>query len=428
MQIIDGQIKIIKDSRGNNTLEAHLLAKEGDGKNVVALASVPAGKSTGAHEAFVLDPKKAFDKFSEIKNNFLKINFRDQREFDSLLIALDGTQNKSNLGANLILSLSLAFARAWSKSRGIELYRYLKDLSDNQKKLFEDFPRPLFNVVNGGAHVEIPQSWDKKFGIKKGLDLQEFQVIPTVKDFGIGLSVGQEFYKKLGKELSKIYGKENVLLGDEAGYVCPFKTNEEALEIMQELINRHLYPLKIGLDAAASQFYSKENDLYTIEKSQMTPEEISVFYSDLFDRYELISLEDPFDEESFDDFHRLSDELLIQKTSNQSKKLIITDDLTTTNPQRLKEAIEKKSGNAILIKLNQIGTLSETIDVIKMARENNWQQVVSHRSGETMDSFIADLAAGSGAWGLKSGAPGKPERMAKYSRMLEIWKKENVVF
>ncbi len=321
MKIIDGQIKIIKDSRGHDTLEAHLLAREGEGKNAVAFASVPAGKSTGAHEAFVLNPKEAFEKFSEIKKDILKINFRDQKEFDSLLIAFDGTQNKSNLGANLILSLSLAFARAWAKSRGIELYRYLKDLSDNQKKFFEDFPRPLFNVINGGAHVEIPKDWEKKFGIKKGLDLQEFQVIPTIKDFGIGLSVGQEFYKKLGKELSKIYGKENVLLGDEAGYVCPFKTNQEALEIMQELINHHLYPLKIGLDAAASQFYSKQNNLYTIEQEEMTPEELSVFYLDLFERYEMISLEDPFDEESFDDFSRLSGNLLTEKQTQKNKKL-----------------------------------------------------------------------------------------------------------
>lgn len=421
MKIIDAQVKVIRDSRNKDTLEAHLIAREGDGKNVVGVASVPAGKSTGTHEAFVLEPKKAFNKFSEIKDKIILTDFRDQHEFDSFLIALDGTENKSNLGANLILSLSLSFARAFAKSRGLELYKYIGSLlATSHSPSLAGFPRPLFNVINGGAHVEIPESWNKKFGIKRGLDFQEFQVIPTVTDFGMGLSIGQEFYRKLGKELSKIYGKENVILGDEAGYVCPFKTNEEALEILQEMISRHLYPLKIGIDAAASQFHMDKNNSYTIEKNERTPEEMGILYSDIASRYDLISLEDPYHEEAFKEFAMLYKEI--------PGVLIITDDLTTTNPLRLKTAIKQKSGDAILVKLNQIGTLSETIRVIEIAYKNGWQAVVSHRSGETMDSFIADLAAGSNAWGLKAGAPGKPERMAKYNRLLQIWKNESLVF
>jgi enolase len=236
----------------------------------------------------------------------------------------------------------------------------------------------------------------------------------------MGLSIGHEFYKKLGKELEKIYGKENVLLGDEAGYVCPFKTNEEALEILQEIINRHFYPLKIGIDAAASQFHADKNNSYIVEKNEITPEEMRILYLAIAHKYELISLEDPYYEEAFKDFALLHKEI--------PEILMITDDLTTTNPLRLKAAVKEKSSNAILVKPNQIGTLSETLRVIEIAYKNDWQVVISHRSGETMDNFIADLAAAANAWGIKAGAPAKPERMSKYSRMLEIWKKESLVF
>jgi enolase len=424
MKILDAQVKVIQDSRKKDTLEAHLIAREGNGKNVVSVASVPAGKSTGTHEAAVLEPKKAFHKLTEIRDKITGVNFRDQHEFDALLLALDGTENKKNLGGNLILSLSLAFARAFAIARNLELYKYIRLLATDlyELKTADSYgcSKPIFNVINGGAHVEIPENWGKKFGIKKGLDFQEFQVIPTINDFGMAMSVGREYYRKLGKELARIYGGANVILGDEAGYVCPFKTNEEALEIMQELISRHLYPLKIGLDAAASQFHVDKTNAYVVEKSERTPEELGILYYNLAHRYELVSLEDPYHEEAFEDFALLHKEL--------PELLVVTDDLTTTNPLRLKKAIDEKSGNAILIKLNQIGTLSETISVVKLAYKNNWRTIVSHRSGETMDSFIADLAYAIGAWGLKSGSPGKPERTVKYNRLLDIWKKQSVVF
>ncbi len=414
MNIKEIKLKIIKDSRGKDTLEAKINTQENN-REFLGWASIPSGKSTGIHEAKALEPKVVLKKFELIRNKIINNDFRDQKEFDDFLIDLDGTDNKNNIGANLILSLSLSFARAISKSKNLELHQYINEIS-NIKPLFfaknlkdkqtsNNFPHPIFNVINGGAHVEIPKIWNKKFGIKKSLDFQEFQIIPTTDDFAIGLSVGKEFYTKLGKELIKIYGKENVLLGDEAGYLCPFKTNEEALEMLQELINRNLYPLKIGLDVAASQFHNDADNTYLIEGEKRTSEELSMLYDGIIHRYDIVSLEDPFQEEAFDDFSKL--------LKDMPQKIIITDDLTTTNSKRLMKAISEKSGNAILIKLNQIGTLSETLEVIKIAYENNWKAIVSHRSGETNDDFIADLAVGVGAWGIKSGAPAKPERMAK---------------
>lgn len=422
MNIKEIKLKIIKDSRGKDTLEAKINTQENN-REFLGWASIPSGKSTGIHEAKALEPKVVLKKFELIRNKIINNDFRDQKEFDDFLIDLDGTDNKNNIGANLILSLSLSFARAISKSKNLELHQYINEIS-NIKPLFfaknlkdkqtsNNFPHPIFNVINGGAHVEIPKIWNKKFGIKKSLDFQEFQIIPTTDDFAIGLSVGKEFYTKLGKELIKIYGKENVLLGDEAGYLCPFKTNEEALEMLQELINRNLYPLKIGLDVAASQFHNDADNTYLIEGEKRTSEELSMLYDGIIHRYDIVSLEDPFQEEAFDDFSKL--------LKDMPQKIIITDDLTTTNSKRLMKAISEKSGNAILIKLNQIGTLSETLEVIKIAYENNWKAIVSHRSGETNDDFIADLAVGVGAWGIKSGAPAKPERMAKYNRTLELW-------
>ena len=421
MRIIGANIKIISDSRGNETLEAGLRSD-----NFFASSSIPAGKSTGTHEAFVLEPQKAILKFEEIKSEILKKECRTQKDFDNFLIALDGTENKENLGGNLILSLSLAWAKLKAKENNQELFEYIN-------KIFSEIflgsatikaPKPIFNVINGGAHA------------KNKLDFQEFQVIPTTEDFSIAFSIGREYYRKLKKNLDDKFGEENITLGDEAGYSAPFKTNEEALEIMADLIAKNKYPLRIGLDVAASQYFRA--DEYIIKKKSYSKEEIKEFYLKLIEAYDILSIEDPFYEEDFDSFAELTKE--IKKIDGaidfenlkgahkiypkENGRLVITDDLTTTNVKRLKTAVDKNAGNAILVKLNQIGSLSETLEVIKMAYDNNWQAVVSHRSGETMDDFIADLAVGVGAWGLKSGAPGKPERLVKYERVLEIMKRE----
>jgi len=405
MKITEANLKIILDSRGKETLEAELCGTSADLRGI---ASVPAGKSTGAHEAFVLEPKKALGKFEEIKNKILEKDFQSQKEFDNFLISLDGTENKSNLGGNLILALSLAFARLKAKSEGKELFQYIRD--NFQFSIFNfQSPRPIFNVINGGAHAQ------------NKLEFQEFQVIPMVDDFGIALSIGKEFYRKLQEFLENKFGKENILLGDEAGYSAPFRNNEEAIECIAEVIEKYKYPLRIGLDVAATQFYKMNYELgimnygiYIIGGKEYSAEELKDYYLKLIDAYNIISIEDPFHEEAFDDFAVLSHRIATKDF------LVITDDLTTTNPERLKTTINKKSGNAILIKLNQIGTLAETLNVVKMAYENDWQAVVSHRSGETMDDFIADLSVAINAWGIKAGAPAKPERLAKYNRILEI--------
>jgi enolase len=434
MKIFDANIKIIQDSRGKDTLSAELRGTDADKRGIIAAeASVPSGKSTGIHEAFVLEPKKAIEKFGEIRNEILGKEFESQEEFDNFLIQLDGTSNKSNLGGNLILSLSLAFARLKAKSEGRELFQYIKQIS-NLKSQISNLPRPIFNVINGGAHSPLNFAERTRNYVEKiqhisasvqhssaFLDFQEFQIIPEVNDFGMALGLGQEFYKKLKESLETKFGKENISLGDEAGFCAPFQNNEEAVEILAELLAKYNYPLKIGLDIAASQLY--KDGYYLIGGKKYSAEELKDLYLKLVETYNIISIEDPFYEESFNAFGKLTIALhyIGDRRDNVIEKiLVITDDLTTTNPSRLKTAIEKKSGNAILIKPNQIGTLTETLKVVKLAYENNWQAVVSHRSGETMDDFIADLAVGVGAWGLKAGAPAKPERMTKYERIFAI--------
>ncbi|MFA5386272.1 MAG: enolase C-terminal domain-like protein [Candidatus Paceibacterota bacterium] len=392
MKIENANLKIIKDSRGNDTLEAELFS---GGFSVVD--SVPAGKSTGSHEAAVLAPQDALQKFEQIKPQILTNDWQTQEEFDNFLIPLNGS--------NLELVLSLAFARLKAKTENIELFQYVNNISQIKIEKFI-LPKPILNVINGGVHSGRQ---DCK------LDFQEFQVIPKTEDFALGISTAREFYRKLGDCLVDKYGKENVSLGDEAGYSAPFQNNEEALDILLDLINENNYLLSIGLDSAATHFYLKEKGVYVLSGKEYLKEDLRKYYLELIEQYGIIFLEDPFEEEDFDLFAEL------QKEAKEC--LIVADDLTTTNPERLKIAIEKKAGNTILIKPNQIGTLTETLSVVRMAYESGWQAVVSHRSGETMDSFISDLAVGIGAWGLKAGAPGAQERLVKYERVLEIGQK-----
>ncbi|MEK7481912.1 MAG: phosphopyruvate hydratase [Patescibacteria group bacterium] len=409
MKIIDANLKIIKDSRGKDTLEAELISEDFSAK-----ASVPAGKSVGTHEAFVLEPKLALKKFEEIKSQILAASasgrIETQEDLDNFLIALDGTsstssgQAKSNLGGNLILALSLAWARLRARFEGLELFEYISQMSKVNGQML-NWPRPIFNVINGGAHAAHQES---------KLSFQEFQVIPEADDFNLGFSLGKIFYRKLGDYLREKFGKENVVLGDEAGYSAPFKNNEEAIECIAEVIEKYKHPLRIGLDVAASQFFKEDH--YLIGGKKYSSDELREYYLRLIETHNIISIEDPFCEEAFDDFSALSNRI----AANKKEILIIADDLTTTNSERLKTAIAQKSGNAILIKPNQIGTLTETLKVVKLAYENNWQTIVSHRSVETLDDFIADLAVGVGAWGIKAGAPANPERLAKYERLLKI--------
>lgn len=411
MKIQDAQLRVIKDSRGADTVEARILSG-----GVWFHASVPAGKSTGVHEAAVIAPSAACAAWEETRMALTKRSCATQQEFDGFLRALDGTPKKSRIGANVILALSISWARAYAHEQHTEFALHVRNLVGGGAL---HTPFPLFNMINGGAHAPFHDAWRKKFPHGRGLDMQEFQVIPTTPDFKIGLGIGQEFYRKLKEAVESEYGKEYVVLGDEAGFSAPFSGNSEALDMLQFIIEKHRYPLRIGLDSAASQFFSGEAYLY--EGHAHTAQEMLGIYKKIIERYNVISLEDPFDEEDFDAFAALTSTYRVHfSEAHHSYPLIITDDLTTTNLDRLSHAVAQKAGNAILIKPNQIGTLSETIDAIRYARTHGWKYIISHRSGETMDAYIADIALGTGAWGLKAGAPGKPERMVKYNRILAL--------
>ncbi|MBI2515025.1 phosphopyruvate hydratase [Candidatus Wolfebacteria bacterium] len=424
MKLSDAALKIIPDSRGENTLRAHLF---GSGFNVEA--DVPSGESRGRHEAFVLEPEKAVKKFDEIKSEILETDFESQSDLDAFLLALDGTEDKSNLGGNLTLALSLAWARLKAKTEKQELFQYIRSISQLPITNYQ-LPNPIFNVIEGGVHAQ------------NELEFQEFQVIPAISDtsgisnFSDALGLGREFYYELKSLLEKKFGKENISLGDEAGFSAPFGKNEEALETLAGLIQKNNYPLSIGMDFAASQFF--KNGSYILNGKEYAPADLLKFYLKLISDYKIIALEDPFNEEAFDDFGRLNAEFERGsletylrgagnlKTAENVKHqkptppLLIADDLTVTNNARLKLAIETRAAGALIIKPNQAGTLTETLEVARTASEHGWKTVVSHRSGETMDDFIADLAVGINAWGIKAGAPAKPERLVKYERIIKI--------
>ena len=401
MKIHDIAVTIIKDSRGADTLEA-TMSWDNNGQISSASASAPSGKSTGVHEAAVLEPSQAVAMLETIKQDVLSREFVNQKEFDEYLIALDGTENKSRLGGNLILVLSLAFAHIKAQEEGKELFRYIRDISGLEIVGSRMVKYPIFNVINGGAHAD------------NQLDFQEFQVIPMVDSFEEAYRIGKEYYEKLGEAIRQKFGAEHVTLGDEAGYSAPFASNEEAIALMKSVIAANSYPLRIGMDVAATSFFTDGG--YMVEGRRLSAQELLGNYYDLIYRYNLLSFEDPFEQEAFGDFKMLYTRL----NEGGLDTMIITDDLTTTNPKRFERAITEQVGNAILVKLNQIGSLTETLRVVRMAYSNNWKVVVSHRSGETMDDFIADLAVAVGAWGLKSGAPGKPERTVKYDRVVAI--------
>ena len=411
MKITSVSIHTITDSRGKPTVEAVITTD-----TIMASASTPSGKSTGIHEMAIHDPQRAGEVADQIQHHLIAHPCDTQEEFDHMLIALDGTPNRGWLGANIILALSIAWARLKAHQEGKELYAYVRTLCE---KLYPGVrtknTHPIFNVINGGAHATVPPAWIAEGITESGLDFQEFQVIPQVHDFALALSLGQEFYVKLRRDLEARYGVAHVAMGDEAGFFVPFASNEEALDILSTLITRYRYPMRIGIDAAASQLYAHGS--YRVGKIYLSGDDMIAYYQKLIASYNLIALEDPFDEEDFTSFARL---LRAEKNKSLSAPLIITDDLTTTNAERLARAIREESGNAILIKPNQIGTLTETLETVAEAYQHGWEAVVSHRSGETMDTYIADIAFGIGAWGLKAGSPARPERMAKYHRMVLI--------
>jgi len=378
----------ILDSRGNPTVQVTLETNSG-----IFKGATPSGASIGRYEAVSIDYNKAIENVEIIEEKIKGKPFKDQRQIDEFLINLDGTKDKSKLGVNSILPISIAFSRALSASQNLNLYEYLSFLLWGEKKI--SFPRPCFNILNGGKHAE------------NNLSVQEFMVLPTMDSFKENLSVGEKIYLKLSKAL------EGSPIGDEGGFAPSIKGTEEALNLLVQAIEQSGYNAQIGLDCAATEFYT--NGKYVIDGKKMDAKEIGDFYKRIIKKYPIILVEDPFSQDDY-----MAWQTFFDNTIN-----IIGDDLIATNINRIKKAKEENLCNGIIVKPNQIGTVTETLEAIKLAKDYGWNIVISHRSGETMDSFIADLAVGSGAEFIKSGAPGPKERMAKYNRLLEIEKYEN---
>jgi enolase len=405
MALIDAvTAREILDSRGNPTVEVEVLLDDG----TVSRAAVPSGASTGAFEAYELrdgDAKryggkgvtKAVDAvLDELGPAVEGFDATDQRVVDQALIEADGSENKSNLGANAILGVSLAVARAAADSADLPLFRYLG--GPNAHVL----PVPLMNVINGGAHADT------------NVDIQEFFLVPLgASSFSEALRWGAETYQVLKSDLKK--AGLSTGLGDEGGFAPELASNRAALDLLVEAIGRAGFTvgtdIALGLDVASTEFF--ENGSYTFEGASKSAEELTAYYAELADAYPLVTIEDPLAEDDWDGWAALTAEL-------GSKLQIVGDDLFVTNPKRLARGIEGRSANSILVKVNQIGSLTETLDAIELAHRARFTSILSHRSGETEDTTIADLAVAVNAGQIKTGAPARSERVAKYNQLLRI--------
>ena len=442
----------ILDSRGNPTIKAYVELEN----SVIGSASVPSGASTGKYEDLELrdnDPSKFDGKgvqkaIENIKDQIAKIvvgmSIEDLDLIDKAMIEADGTENKSRFGANAILSVSLAAARALSLyqqkplwqtiqqyyfSSGSHLGGVIKktDLTSSEVNL--SFPRLMVNIINGGRHA----NW--------AFDIQEFMIIPKTNKIAIAIEIADEIFEKLGELLAT--GGYSLLKGDEGGYAPAFKTNNEPFEMIKKVITDLNYSdmVDLGIDAAASEFFI--NGKYQLKKENKTfnSQQLADYYQLLITNYQLLSIEDPFDQEDWEGFAYFLSKVKLHPrgggqniypntpgvdsgVNNTESVLIVGDDLYTTNVKRIQIGIEKKATNAVLIKPNQIGTLYETVEAIKLAQKSNQKVIISHRSGETEDTFIADLAVACGADFIKSGSMSRIERLAKYNRLLEIEKFE----
>ena len=396
----------ILDSRGNPTLEAEVWLEDG----TVGRAAVPSGASTGAYEAVELrDGDKgrylgkgviqAVENVNEIISpELIGMDVTDQIGIDQLMIELDGTPNKAKLGANAILGVSLAVAKAAANYFGLPLYQYIGGV--NAKEL----PVPMMNILNGGAHAD------------NNVDIQEFMVLPVGADsFSEGLRMGAEIFHNL-KAVLKARGL-NTAVGDEGGFAPNLKSNEEALAVIIEAIEKAGYQpgqdILLGLDVAATEMYKDGKYELAGEGVTYTSDQMIEFYQKLIDKYPIITIEDGLSEDDWEGWAKLTETL--------GKKIqLVGDDLFVTNTERLSQGIKKGVANSILIKVNQIGTLTETLDAIEMAKRAGYTAVVSHRSGETDDTTIADLSVATNAGQIKTGAPSRTDRVAKYNQLLRI--------
>ena len=396
----------ILDSRGNPTVEVEVLLSD----NSFGRAAVPSGASTGAFEAHesrdgdkarylgkgVQNAVKAV--IETIDTALLDVDATDQRLVDQELMRLDGTSNKSNLGANAILGVSLAASRAAAESVDLPLYRYLG--GSNACVL----PVPLMNIINGGAHAD------------NGVDIQEFMIVPVgAESFSEALRWGAEVYHTLKKLLSDKGPATG--LGDEGGFAPDLPTNRAALDLIVEAISLAGYKvgtqIALALDVASTEFFDEKTGSYNFEGSQKSAADMVAYYSELLANYPLVSIEDPLAEDDWSGWAQMTAEL-------GDKVQIVGDDLYVTNPERLQKGIDMAAGNSILVKVNQIGTLTETMDAVSLAQRHGMKAIISHRSGETEDTYIADLAVATNAGQIKTGAPARSERVAKYNQLLRI--------
>lgn len=400
----------ILDSRGNPTIEATVRLENG----LEASASVPSGASTGSYEAIELRDSRS-DRYEgrgvlhAIKNIEEAIfpvikshNVFDQEAIDGIMLKLDGTDNKSKLGANAILAVSLAVARTGALAKKVSLFRYLRELFF--KELGDNFilPIPLMNIMNGGAHA----GWVT--------DIQEYMILPQADTMAERIRQGTEVYEAL-KEIINNTGLSEAI-GDEGGFAPEVTNNEEPFELILKAIEKAGYragvDIQLGIDAAASEWY--RNGQYHLKKQgNMDSSKLSEWYESLIKKYFLVSIEDPFSEDDWVSFRNFT-----AKIGKNTQ--VVGDDLYVTNVSRLERGIQDRSTTAILIKPNQIGTLSETVKAIQLAQNHNFKTIISHRSGETMDDFIADLAVACNAGQIKAGAPARGERVAKYNRLMQI--------
>lgn len=404
--IIDVVAREVIDSRGNPTVEADIHLDSG----VVGRAAVPSGASTGAREAVELrdgDIGRFFGKGvlkavenvnSEVCEAIIGLESTDQSLIDQTLINLDGTESKSRLGANAVLAVSLATAKASSMDLGLPLYRYLGGAGDTE------LPVPMMNVINGGAHAN------------NSLDIQEFMIIPMGFDsFSEALRCGAEVFQTLRKNID--IAKMPTTVGDEGGFAPNFSGNDEALDFILEAINSSGYEVgsqvALGLDCASSEFYKDGKYVLKSEGLQLSASEFCDYLATLAEKYPIISIEDGMAEDDWDGWSVLTDRL-------GSSVQLVGDDLFVTNTNILQRGIDQSIANSILVKINQIGTLSETMAAIEMAKRASYTSVVSHRSGETEDTFIADLAVGSNAGQIKTGSLSRSDRLAKYNQLLRI--------
>ena len=406
----------ILDSRGNPTVEVDVILED----DTMGRAAVPSGASTGEHEAMELrdgDAKRYLGKGvlkavshinSKIRDGLVGKDASDQRAVDNALLALDGTPNKSKLGANALLGVSLANAHAVANSEGMPLYEYL---GGEEATLL---PVPMMNIINGGVHAD------------NNVDMQEFMIMPFgAERFSEALRMGTEVFHHLKKILhAKGY---STAVGDEGGFAPNLKSNEEALDVILEAIDKAGYKageqIKIALDAASASFYGKDktganpNPGKYVLKAEAEPvktaEQMIEFYTKLCDKYPIFSIEDGLDENDWDNWKILTEKL-------GSRVQLVGDDLFVTNTKRLQQGIDNKTANSILIKVNQIGTLSETIDAVQLAHKNGYTAVMSHRSGETEDTTIADLAVALATGQIKTGSASRSDRIAKYNQLLRI--------